>query len=199
MGGSVRVDDDDIKGCAVIPCDLWNPFPLDSAYQRVLGHEQRYRRKHHDQTPVVEYVWCSGMGLRPLGVVPIPTDAAKRYSVEEISSDHQPLVVNILQDVGLVNHQSGGSQSEHHTTTTTSTTTRPHAKTHHHQNNSHKHKQTNNKHDPTHISNFVEPKPIPDKFAKNQAIRRVFGNFGNSRMQEGGTPSTPRGGAARKK
>merc|ERR1712224_551503 len=138
MGGSVRVDDDDIKGCAVIPCDLWNPFPLDSAYQRVLGHEQRYRRKHHDQTPVVEYVWCSGMGLRPLGVVPIPTDAAKRYSVEEISSDHQPLVVDILQDVGLVNHQSGGSQSEHHTTTTTSTTTRPHAKTHRHQNNSHK-------------------------------------------------------------
>mmetsp|Transcript_1535 Transcript_1535/g.2609 ORF Transcript_1535/g.2609 Transcript_1535/m.2609 type:complete len:621 (-) Transcript_1535:266-2128(-) len=198
--GSVRVDDSDIKGCAVIPCDLWNPFPLDSAYKRVLGHEQRYRRKHHDQTPVVEYVWCSSMGLRPLGVVPIPTDAAKRYSVEEISSDHQPLVVDMLQDVGLVNHQSGGSQSEHDTTRTTSTT-HPHAKTHH-QNNSHKHKQTNTKHlhpDPTHISNFVEPKPIPDKFTKNQAIRRVFGNFGNSRKQEGGTPSTPRGGAARKK
>mmetsp|Transcript_7974 Transcript_7974/g.12050 ORF Transcript_7974/g.12050 Transcript_7974/m.12050 type:complete len:831 (-) Transcript_7974:7-2499(-) len=94
QSGMVRSDDADIKGCAVIPCDLKNPFLLRSAYATILGHEQRYRRKKSQQTPVVEYVWCSGR-LIPLGVVPIPHDSAEKFAVEKLSSDHQPLVVDV--------------------------------------------------------------------------------------------------------
>mmetsp|Transcript_33949 Transcript_33949/g.82316 ORF Transcript_33949/g.82316 Transcript_33949/m.82316 type:complete len:970 (+) Transcript_33949:422-3331(+) len=94
QNGVVSCDDADIKGCTVIPGTLRNPFPLRSAYATILGHEQRYRRKKLVQTSVVEYVWCS-KALGPLGVVPIPNEAADKFAVEKLSSDHQPLAVDI--------------------------------------------------------------------------------------------------------
>uniref|UniRef100_A0A7S0GNL2 Endonuclease/exonuclease/phosphatase domain-containing protein n=1 Tax=Amorphochlora amoebiformis TaxID=1561963 RepID=A0A7S0GNL2_9EUKA len=94
QNGIVRKDDADVKGCSVIPCDLRNPYPMNSAYRTILGVEQRYRRKKSQQTPVVEYVWCSEQ-LSPVGVVPIPVESADKFAVEKLSSDHQPLVVDI--------------------------------------------------------------------------------------------------------
>eukprot|EP00471_Norrisiella_sphaerica_P005424 CAMPEP_0184482222 /NCGR_PEP_ID=MMETSP0113_2-20130426/3793_1 /TAXON_ID=91329 /ORGANISM="Norrisiella sphaerica, Strain BC52" /LENGTH=959 /DNA_ID=CAMNT_0026861829 /DNA_START=124 /DNA_END=3003 /DNA_ORIENTATION=- len=101
--GLVRAEDADIKGCAVVSCDIRNPYPLRSAYATILGHEQGYRRKKPKETPVVEYVWCSRQ-LGPLGVVPIPIEAAERFAVEKLSSDHQPLVVDIALNYHIPHH-----------------------------------------------------------------------------------------------
>lgn len=83
----------ELKNSILIPSDIRHPFRFESAYQAILGHEQRYCRKSKVRTPVVEYVWCSH--LRPVGVVPISNDASETYALEKLSSDHHPLAVDL--------------------------------------------------------------------------------------------------------
>lgn len=93
--GSVQHSHRELKACAILPEVLRHNFNLTSAYKEVIGHEQTYVRKQRDQTPVVEYIWYSA-GVQPVAVIPIKPSHASRFAVEKLSSDHHPLVVDLV-------------------------------------------------------------------------------------------------------
>ena len=84
----------ELKKARIVTEDLEHRFNLSSAYETILGEEQKYCRKNRHPSPVVEYVWHS-KNLIPLGVVPIKPDLASKYALEVMSSDHHPLVVDL--------------------------------------------------------------------------------------------------------